>query len=75
MPMRLVTVHLPEYMIETLHELVRAGRYPNRSDAIRNALRNFLRDEVWVLQGSVELDPRVNETIEQIFLILSERRR
>ncbi|RLI39464.1 transcriptional regulator, partial [Candidatus Bathyarchaeota archaeon] len=35
--MRLVSVTLPEKYLEGLEELVRQGRYPNRSAAIRMA--------------------------------------
>ena len=45
--MKLVTVHLPEAFVEGLDELVRSQRYPNRSEGIRMAIRDLLRDELW----------------------------
>ena len=45
--MRLVTVHLPAKWVEELDRLVAEGRYPNRSEIIRVAIRDFLRSEVW----------------------------
>ena len=47
--MRIVTVHLPMKVIEGLDELVRLDRYPNRSEAIRFACRDLLKDELWSL--------------------------
>jgi antitoxin ParD1/3/4 len=50
--MHLVTVHLPEDFVERLDELVRLKRYPNRSEAIRVGLRDFLREEgFWPATG------------------------
>lgn len=48
--MRLVTVHLPVEFLEGLDELVRQKRYPNRSEAIRVAVRDLLKDELWSIR-------------------------
>lgn len=45
--MKLVTVHLPPKFIRQLDGLVRNGRYPSRSEAIRVAIRDLLKEEVW----------------------------
>ena len=45
--MRLLTVHLPEAYIHGLDELVKMGLYPNRSEAIRVAVRDLLSRELW----------------------------
>jgi Arc/MetJ-type ribon-helix-helix transcriptional regulator len=45
--MKLVTVKLPEALIEGLDELVRAGMYASRSSAIRSAVRDMLKKELW----------------------------
>ena len=45
--MKLVTVLLPEAYLEGLDELVRTGMYPSRSAAIRAAVRDLLKREVW----------------------------
>ena len=44
---KLVSVPLPERYLEGLEELVRLGRYPNRSEAIRVAVRDLLLRELW----------------------------
>ncbi len=45
--MKLVTVKLPEALIEGLDELVRSGMYPSRSSAVRAAVRDMLKRELW----------------------------
>jgi Arc/MetJ-type ribon-helix-helix transcriptional regulator len=44
---RLVTVHMPPEFLHGLDELVRLQKYPNRSEAIRVAIRDLLKDELW----------------------------
>jgi hypothetical protein len=41
-PMELISVHLPRAMLVTLDNLVKKGIYPNRSEAIRDALAKLL---------------------------------
>ncbi len=45
--MRLLTVNVPEGFLEGLEELVKQKRYPNKSEIIRVAIRDLLRDELW----------------------------
>ena len=45
--MKLVTVKLPEALIEGLDELVKSTMYPSRSSAIRAAVRDMLKRELW----------------------------
>jgi Arc/MetJ-type ribon-helix-helix transcriptional regulator len=45
--MKLVTVLLPEANLEGLDELVRRGMYQNRSAAIRSAVRDLVKQELW----------------------------
>lgn len=45
--MKVVSAGLPSVYIEGLDELVRGGMYPSRSDAIRAAVRDLLKDELW----------------------------
>jgi Arc/MetJ-type ribon-helix-helix transcriptional regulator len=50
--MKIVTVKLPETLIEGMDELVKSGLYPSRSDVIRTAVRDLLRIELWQRQPS-----------------------
>ena len=45
--MRLIAVHLPERIVEDIQRLVEKGLYPNRSEAIRIAIRDLLKRELW----------------------------
>jgi Arc/MetJ-type ribon-helix-helix transcriptional regulator len=45
--LKLVTVLLPEAYLEGLDDLVRANMYPSRSAAIRAAVRDLLKRELW----------------------------
>lgn len=45
--MKLITVKLPEALIEGLDELVRSGMYPSRSAAVRASVRDMLKRELW----------------------------
>lgn len=43
--MKVVTVHLPEAYIEAIDQLVKRRLYPNRAEAIRMAIRDFIMEE------------------------------
>ena len=45
--MRLITLHLPEQYLDSLQKLVAEKRYPNKSEAIRFAIRDLLKAELW----------------------------
>lgn len=51
--MKLVTVHMPAEFLYGLDELVRQQKYPTRSEAIRVAIRDLLKDELWAQQIAV----------------------
>ncbi|MEM4481292.1 MAG: ribbon-helix-helix domain-containing protein [Desulfurococcaceae archaeon] len=46
--LRLITVKMPELYIEGIDELVKIGKYRNRSEVIRMAIRDLLRKELWI---------------------------
>jgi len=48
--MEMVSIHLPEAYLEGLKELVRLRLYPNISEAVRTAVREFLKNECVLLQ-------------------------
>ncbi len=43
--MIVISVHLPKEMLQELDELVRQGRFPSRSEAIRIAVRDLIYRE------------------------------
>ena len=51
--MKLITVKLPEALVEGVDELVRSGMYPSRSAVVRAAVRDLLKSELWQHQPAV----------------------
>lgn len=54
MAMKLITLHLPPRFVKELDKLVRDGKYPNRSEAIRVAVRDLLKEEMWMKKRKAE---------------------
>lgn len=54
MAMKLITLHLPPRFVKELDTLVREGKYPNRSEAIRVAVRDLLKEEMWMKKRKAE---------------------
>jgi antitoxin ParD1/3/4 len=42
--MEMISIHIPKQMLEQLDQMVKLGIYPSRSEAIRAAVREFLKD-------------------------------
>ena len=53
--MILISVHLPRQMINELDEMVKQGRFPSRSEAIRVAVRDLILRENGLKQRELEL--------------------
>lgn len=53
--MNLVSVKIPEAQIEGVEKLVDVGLYPSRSAAIRVAVRDLLKKELWSPQRLPEV--------------------
>ncbi|MCS7125665.1 MAG: ribbon-helix-helix domain-containing protein [Aigarchaeota archaeon] len=45
--MKLISVKMPEALIEGMDELVNRGVYPSRSSLMRTAVRDLLKKELW----------------------------
>ena len=43
--MERVTLRIPKQQIEEVEQMVERGKYPNRSEAIRSAVREMLREQ------------------------------
>jgi Arc/MetJ-type ribon-helix-helix transcriptional regulator len=44
--MKMITVHIPERYLAALETLVDDGHFPSRSEAIRVAIRDLIRNEI-----------------------------
>jgi len=53
--MVLISVHLPRQMLEELDDLVKQGKFPSRSEAIRVAIRDLIFRETGLKQRELEL--------------------
>lgn len=49
--MMLITVHIPKPYLDELDRLVDLGRFPNRSEAIRIAIRDLIHKEYAFLKA------------------------
>lgn len=47
--MKLITCHLPEAYLSGIEELVNMNMYPNRSEVIRVAIRDLLKEELTII--------------------------
>ena len=56
MAMKLLVVKVPEAYIEALDKLVKQGRYSSRSEAVRFAIRELLRRELWMYEMMDDYD-------------------
>ena len=52
---QIVTVNLPRVYIDAIQVLTSRGDYPSRSEAIRVALRDFLGDELKMVESLLEI--------------------
>ncbi|MFW9770285.1 MAG: ribbon-helix-helix domain-containing protein [Candidatus Thorarchaeota archaeon] len=50
--MKLITVKMSDIYVNGIDKLVEIGMYPSRSEAIRVAIRDLLRRELWPADGS-----------------------
>jgi antitoxin ParD1/3/4 len=57
--MKLVSVKFPEAQLDGLEKLVDVGLYPSRSAAIRVAIRDLLKKELWSIERQAELLVRI----------------
>ena len=49
--MKIISLQLPQGLINALDVLVRRGVYPNRSEAIREAIRELVKRELYVMES------------------------
>ena len=55
--MRIVSVQLPQGLVNAMDQLVRKGVYPNRSEIIREAIRELLKRELYQLETEERSTP------------------
>lgn len=55
MKLQIVTINLPNQYLDSIETLVNLGFFPSRSEAVRQALKEFLEREY---KFNVDLDPK-----------------
>jgi len=64
--MQIVTINIPSIYIDAIAKLVDGKLFPSRSEAIRVALRDFLKSELGLVESLLELNeqPKDRDTID-----------
>jgi Arc/MetJ-type ribon-helix-helix transcriptional regulator len=62
MPMKIVTINIPDQYLDCIESMVNLGFFPSRSEAVREALKQFLTNEVELNKG---LDPNSFESLKR----------
>lgn len=55
--MKIISVQLPQGLINAMDQLVKKGVYPNRSEIIREAIRELLKKELYQLDAENRSTP------------------
>ncbi|MDI3474310.1 MAG: antitoxin ParD1/3/4 [Thermococcaceae archaeon] len=55
--MKIISVQLPQGLINAMDQLVKKGIYPNRSEVIRAAIRELLRKELYRIETEESSTP------------------
>jgi len=48
--MKIISVQIPQGLLNAIDTLVKRGAYPNRSEAIREAIRELIKRETYKLE-------------------------
>jgi len=65
-PYRIITVNLPSSHVDTLDKLTDHGTVPSRSEAVRVAVRDYLREVIQLEEGIIEFLNEANPNIIQV---------
>ena len=66
MPMDTITLRVPEAYVNGIDRLVADNMYPSRSEAIRAAMRDLLKRELWQ-EGRGEQSSSRKQNFDNIF--------
>lgn len=54
MPMQIVTINIPDQYLECIESMIKLGFFSSRSEAVREALKHFLANEVDLNHGLID---------------------
>jgi Arc/MetJ-type ribon-helix-helix transcriptional regulator len=60
--MQTVTINIPSVYIDAIGILIDKGLFPSRSEAIRVALRDFLKRELQMVEALLDLSDNIEKT-------------
>jgi len=64
--MKLITVHIPEAYLTAINQLIAVDAYPNRSEVIRVAIRDLLKNELGgFIQYSQDKSAKIPNLMEE----------
>ena len=52
--MKLITIHVPDKYLDALERMIAKGLFPNRSEAIRVAIRDLIKNDNHLFGQSME---------------------
>ncbi|MBO8174344.1 MAG: type II toxin-antitoxin system ParD family antitoxin [Thermococcus sp.] len=55
--MKIISVQIPQGLLNAIDTLVKRGVYPNRSEVIREAIRELLKKELYKLETEERATP------------------
>ena len=67
--MATLPIKLRKDLIEKIDYLIKIGRYPNRSAAIREILEENLANENYILQNYLMIDEKIKPILQEILKI------
>ena len=67
--MATLPIKLRKDLIEKIDYLIKIGRYPNRSAAIREILEEHLANENYILQNYLMIDEKIKPILQEILKI------
>ena len=56
--MQIVTINIPNMFVDAIARLTEQGLYPSRSEAIRSALRDFLKGELEMVEELLSMSTK-----------------
>ena len=62
--MEVIQARLPEALVEEIDELVKKGKYHNRSDVVRDAVRKLTTRER--IHGMVGIIPNTGDSVKEV---------
>ena len=66
--LRIITINVPEIYLKFIKQLTDMCIYPSRSEALRVALRNFILDELKLVDKVKECNALSTEELEDTFV-------